>query len=72
MEILEEKLTIDNLRDMYQSNNYEEFARNLVEPLIIKTVKKRKKILLVDLPTNEQLVDEIEEVLEENLEASVS
>lgn len=71
MEKLQEKLIIDALRDMYQSKNHEKFARNLVEPLIIETVKKRKRILLVDLPTNEQLVDEIEEVLEENLETSV-
>lgn len=71
MEKLDKKLKIDVLRDMYQSKNHKKFARNLVEPLIVEIVKKRKRILLVDLPTNEQLVNEIEEILEENLEAGV-
>ena len=67
MEKLQEKLTIDVLRDMYQSQNHKNFATNLVESLIVETVKKRKRILLVDLPTNEQLGDEIENVLEGDL-----
>lgn len=67
MEKLQEKLTIDVLRDMYQSQNHKNFATNLVESLIVEAVKKRKRILLVDLPTNGQLGDEIENVLEGGL-----
>ncbi|WP_204629507.1 hypothetical protein [Haemophilus haemolyticus] len=66
-EKLSEDLSIDNLQNMYRSSSRSEFARNLIEPYIISEVKKRKLILNKDLPSINQLADEIENILEEEL-----
>ena len=67
---LKEILSADILRDMFQSNSRNLFAQNLIEPLIVEIAKSRPRILLADLPTNEQIADEVEEILEENLTSS--
>ena len=67
---LKEILSADILRDMFQSNSRDLFAQNLIEPLIVEIAKSRPRILLADLPTNEQIADEVEEILEENLTSS--
>ena len=67
---LKEILSADILRDMFQSNSRNLFAQNLIEPLIVEIAKSRPRILLTDLPTNEQIADEVEEILEENLTSS--
>lgn len=54
------------LRDMYASNDRSKFARELFEPNIIEIVSKRAKIVL---PTGEELIQELGEVLEEIDEA---
>lgn len=52
----------DLLRDMYAYSDRSDFARELFESDIIEVVKSRKQIIL---PTNEELIQEIGEVLEE-------
>ena len=64
---LQEKLSINILRDMYASSSHSKFATNLIEPLIIEEVKKRRTIYIEDLPNLENLADELEEILEEEL-----
>lgn len=50
------------LKDMFASNNKSNFARDLLIPLIESEVSKREKIFL---PTNEQFIYEIKNILEE-------
>ncbi len=50
------------LRDMYASSDRSNFARELFESDIIEIIKSRKKIVL---PTDEELIQELGEVLEE-------
>ncbi|MBN2479000.1 MAG: hypothetical protein JXA94_02105 [Parachlamydiales bacterium] len=57
-----EKDIPDILRDMFASNDRRIFAQKLFESDIIETVKNRKKIVL---PTSEELIQELGEVLEE-------
>lgn len=50
------------LKDMYASSSRGSFARNLIEPIIEKIAYERKKIIL---PTDEQLLDKLNEIFEE-------
>ena len=52
----------DILRDMYAANDKNSFARELFESNVLKIVKNRKQITL---PTSEELIQELGEVLEE-------
>ena len=47
---------------MYASSSRGSFARNLIEPIIEKIAYERKKIIL---PTDEQLLDKLNEIFEE-------
>lgn len=67
---LQEKLSIDILRDMFAADSREKFATSLIEPIIENEVRKRPRISIQDLPSNSQLSDEIESILEENLNSS--
>lgn len=64
---LQEKLSVDILRDMYGASSRGSFAENLIEPLIIEEVKKRRVIRLADLPTLENVADELEVILEKEM-----
>lgn len=57
-----EKDIPDILRNMYASSDRKEFAQKLFEPNIIELVKNREKIVL---PTDEELIQGLGEVLEE-------
>ena len=50
------------LKDMYASSSRRNFARDLVEPIIELIASEREKITL---PTDKQLFDELNEILEE-------
>lgn len=52
----------NELRNMFASNDKKEYAINMIEPIIIGIVKQRPKI---QLPTNEEIIDEIDKVIEE-------
>ena len=52
----------DTLRDMYASNNRKDFARRLLEPLMEKQAKNRKLVLL---PSDEEILQETGQVIEE-------
>lgn len=69
-EKLGRNLSASDLQDMYKSLSRKQFARDLLEPYIIVEVKKRKRILISDLPTLEAVVNEIEEILEDELETN--
>lgn len=64
---LQEKLSVDVLRDMYAAKSRKSFANDLIEPLIVAVVKQRKVIRLSDLPTLENLADGTEAILEAEL-----
>lgn len=64
---LQEKLSVDVLRDMYAAKSRQGFANDLIEPLIVTVVKQRKVIRLSDLPTLENLADGTEAILEAEL-----
>lgn len=64
---LQEKLSVDVLRDMYAAKSRQGFANDLIEPLIVAVVKQRKVIRLSDLPTLENLADGTEAILEAEL-----
>lgn len=68
LDALKDKLSVDILRDMYAASSRKEFASDLIEPLIVDEVKKRKVIRISDLPTHENLATELEEILEEELD----
>jgi len=67
-EELSSNLSSGDLQTMYSSSDRREFAKNLIEPYIISVVKKRKHILNKDLPSLNDLADEIENILEEELD----
>lgn len=67
-EELSSNLSSGDLQTMYSSSARREFAKNLIEPYIISVVKKRKHILNKDLPSLNDLADEIENILEEELD----
>lgn len=50
------------LRKLHASSNKEEFARNELEPIIVKMVEIRQ---IVVLPTDEQLIHKLGQVIEE-------
>ena len=52
----------DTLRDMYASNNRKDFARRLLGPLMEKQAKNRKLVLL---PSDEEILQETGQVIEE-------
>ncbi|WP_349763158.1 hypothetical protein [Fusobacterium sp. SYSU M8D902] len=56
VDLLKDKLTADTLKDMYSSNNRNRFAQNLIEPLVEKVVRTRRKIYL---PSNELMIEGI-------------
>lgn len=58
---LKSALVGDILKDMYASENRNEFARELLEPLFINEVNKRPKITV---PTEEQLRSEMKATLQ--------
>ncbi|MDP8170803.1 hypothetical protein QJU96_05835 [Pasteurella skyensis] len=64
---LSEKLSIEVLQDMFKQESKRNFAIDLIEPLIIDEVRKRKVIKIAELPTIEKLEDEIEIILDDNL-----
>lgn len=66
-EELSRNLSSADLQNMYSSSNRIKFAQNIIEPYIISEVKKRKHILNKDLPSLNELADEIENILEEEL-----
>lgn len=65
LECLQDKLSVDVLRDMYAAPSSRIFADKLIEPIIEKIVKERPKILLPNLST---IADEVEEILKENIQ----
>ena len=61
VDILKEKLDGKLLKDMFASSDREEFARNLLVPIIESEIKKRRYI---DEVSNEQMVIGLKNVLE--------
>lgn len=59
---LKDKLDEKVLKNMFASNNREEFARDLLIPIIENETKKRKHISNI---STEQMVDEVREILED-------
>lgn len=59
---LGEKLDGKLLKDMFASNDRKNFARNLLIPIIESEVSKRQTITL---PSNEQMVNSLREILED-------
>ncbi len=59
---LKEKLDGKKLKDMYASADKKQFARNLLVPIVENEVAKRRKI---SLPSDEQLLAGMREILEE-------
>lgn len=59
---LSDKLSGKLLKDMFASDNREAYARNILEP-IIESVVERRQVIYV--PSDEQLVIELKNVLEE-------
>lgn len=59
---LKDKLDEKELKNMFASNNREEFARDLLIPIIENETKKRKHISNI---STEQMVDEVREILED-------
>lgn len=59
---LKDDLTGGTLKDMFANSDREEFARTLMINHVEKEVEKREKI---SMPTSEQIVDSLREVLEE-------
>lgn len=59
---LKDKLDEKVLKNMFASNNREEFARDLLIPIIENETKKRKHISNISA---EQMVDEVREILED-------
>lgn len=68
LDALQDKLSVDILRDMYAASSRKKFANDLIEPLIVVEVKKRKVIRISDLPTHENLAAELEGILAEELD----
>ena len=59
---LKDKLDEKVLKNMFASNNREEFARDLLIPIIENETKKRKHISNI---STEQMIDEVREILED-------
>ena len=59
---LKNKIDGSLLKDMYASSSRSSFGRKLIEPIIENIARERKKITL---PTDKQLFDELNEILEE-------
>ena len=57
---LKSLLVGDVLKDMHASDNREEFARNLLEPLFLEQASKRDKITM---PTEEEMREEMKTAL---------
>ena len=58
---LKHELTGGTLKDMYASGNREAFAKDLLTPLMDKIIARRQ---VIHMPTNEQMVESLKEVLE--------
>lgn len=69
---LQDKLSIDILRDMYGASSRSSFAENMIEPLIIEEVKKRRVIRIADLPTSENLANGIKNILDNDDENEIN
>ena len=59
---LQNKVDGSLLKDMHASSSRKSFARNLIEPIIESIAKERKKVFL---PTEKQMYDELNVILEE-------
>lgn len=59
---LQDKLDGKRLKEMFASSDHQEFARNLLRPLMEKAILKREYI---NLPTDAQMIETIRDVLEE-------
>lgn len=59
---LQSILTGGLLKDMFASSNREEFAKNLLTPIMDKIVADRK---IIHMPSNDQMIVALKDVLEE-------
>ena len=59
---LSEKLTGKVLKDMFACDDRASFARDLIVPIVEKRVSQRE---LIKLPSNEQMIDSLRDILEE-------
>ena len=59
---LQSILTGGLLKDMFASSNREEFAKNLLTPIMDKIVSDRK---IIHMPSNDQMIVALKDVLEE-------
>lgn len=59
---LSEKLTGKVLKDMFACEDRASFARDLITPIVEKRVSQRESI---KLPSNEQMIDSLRDILEE-------
>ena len=64
---LKDRLDGKMLKEMFASSDRQAYAKDLLVPLIEKEVSKRKHI---DLPTDEQMLIVIREIMEDMEEAS--
>ena len=64
---LKDRLDGSKLKEMFSSSDRQAYARNMLVPLIEKEVSMRKHI---DIPTNEQMIVALREIIEDMEEAS--
>lgn len=60
---LKTKLSDSFLRNMYAETHRSNFARDLMEPIIIDEVRKRRVILVSDLPSSKKLLGKVKQLL---------
>lgn len=61
---LQSKLQDDTLKDMYQSNDRDKFAKKLLKPLFKKTIKERKKVTVPsEADVRKSLSEQLSEVV---------
>ena len=66
VDLLEKKLTANELKNMFASGNHHNYARNLIQPLVDTVIKKREKIVLPsDEVIQETLIETLESIYDE-------
>lgn len=62
VDVLGKKLDGKTLRNMYASEDREQFARDLLTPVLTEETAKRQ---VISMPSNEQMAEQLKDVLEE-------
>lgn len=62
VDALQKELDGDNLKDMFESENQNQYAQEMIEPLVIAEVSKRK---LITPPSEEEIRAELKDILKD-------